>query len=109
MKTGILGAAQIADDGIPDPVKVLGHELVAARDRGRAEAFAAERGVAKCTPVQLLKSPGACVTAICTIENVELVKGLEAGKGTDYTAGDFTSPVCRPDRARTYGVCGRRR
>ena len=43
--------------------------------------------------MQLLKSPGACVTAICTIENVELVKGLEAGKGTDYTAGDFTSPV----------------
>ena len=44
--------------------------------------------------MQLLKSPGACVTAICTIENVELVKGLEAGKGTGYTAGDFTSPVC---------------
>ena len=46
---GILGAAQIADDGILDPVKVLGHELVAvaAPDRGHAEAFAAERGMAK--------------------------------------------------------------
>ena len=33
---GILGAARIADEGI-----------VAARDRSRAEAFAAERGIAK--------------------------------------------------------------
>jgi hypothetical protein len=58
--------------------------------------------------VQLLKSPGACVTAVCATENVELVKGLDAGRGIDYTAGDLTSPACRPDRARTYGVCGRR-
>lgn len=49
LRIGILGAARIADDGIVDPAKVLGHELVAvaARDRDRAEAFAAERGVAK--------------------------------------------------------------
>ena len=49
LRIGILGAARIADDGIVDPAKVLGHELVAvaARDRGRAEGFAAERGVAK--------------------------------------------------------------
>ena len=49
------------------------------------------------------------MTAVCATENVGLVKGLDAGKGTDYTAGDFTSLVCGPDRARTYGVCGRRR
>ena len=49
LSIGILGAARIADDGVVDPAKVLGHELVAvaARDRGRAESFAAERGVAK--------------------------------------------------------------
>ena len=48
LRIGILGAARIADDGVVNPAKVLGHELVAvaARDRARAEAFAAERGVA---------------------------------------------------------------
>ncbi len=47
LKIGILGAARIADDGIVDPSRVLGHRLVAvaARDRSRAEAFAASRGV----------------------------------------------------------------
>ena len=49
LKIGILGAARIADDGIVDPSRVLGHRLVAvaARDRARAEAFAAQRGVEK--------------------------------------------------------------
>jgi predicted dehydrogenase len=44
---GILGAARIADDGIIDPARALGHRLVAvaARDRLRAEAFAQQRGV----------------------------------------------------------------
>lgn len=47
LKIGILGAARIADDGIVEPSKLLGHQLVAvaARDRSRAEAFAAQRGV----------------------------------------------------------------
>jgi predicted dehydrogenase len=47
LKIGILGAARIADDGIVDPSRVLGHRLVAvaARDRSRAEAFASQRGV----------------------------------------------------------------
>ena len=47
LRIGILGAARIADDGIVDPAKVLGHQIVAvaARDRSRAEAFAAERGI----------------------------------------------------------------
>src|SRR5512133_2971322 len=49
LKIGILGAARIADDGIVDPSKVLGHRLVAvaARDPLGAEAFAAQRGVEK--------------------------------------------------------------
>jgi predicted dehydrogenase len=47
LKIGILGAARIAEDGIVDPSRVLGHRLaaVAARDRSRAEAFAARHRV----------------------------------------------------------------
>jgi predicted dehydrogenase len=49
LRIGILGAARIADEGIVAPARTLGHELVAvaARDRTRAEAFAAERGIAR--------------------------------------------------------------
>jgi predicted dehydrogenase len=49
LRIGILGAARIADEGIVAPARTLGHEVVAvaARDRTRAEAFAAERGIAK--------------------------------------------------------------
>jgi predicted dehydrogenase len=47
LRIGILGAARIADDGIVGPARALGHQLVAvaARDRGRAETFAAARGI----------------------------------------------------------------
>ena len=49
LRIGILGAARIADEGIVAPARTLGHEVVAvaARDRARAEAFAAERGIAR--------------------------------------------------------------
>ena len=40
--------------------------------------------------VQLLKSLGANVTAVCDTDHVELVRGLGAGRVIDYTAGDFT-------------------
>jgi predicted dehydrogenase len=47
LRIGILGAARIADEGIIAPARTLGHQVaaVAARDRARAEAFAAERGI----------------------------------------------------------------
>jgi NADPH:quinone reductase-like Zn-dependent oxidoreductase len=40
--------------------------------------------------VQLLKSMGAQVTAVCDTTNVELVRGLGADRVIDHTAEDFT-------------------
>jgi NADPH:quinone reductase-like Zn-dependent oxidoreductase len=40
--------------------------------------------------VQLLKSLGATVTAVCGTGHMELVRGLGADRVIDYTAGDFT-------------------
>ena len=40
--------------------------------------------------VQLLKSLGANVTAVCNTDSMELVRGLGADKVIDYTAADFT-------------------
>lgn len=47
LRIGMLGASRIADLAIVGPAHQLGHRLVAvaARDRGRAEAFAEKHGV----------------------------------------------------------------
>ncbi|TDO51443.1 oxidoreductase family protein [Kribbella sp. VKM Ac-2527] len=52
LRIGILGAARIADRAIVDPAHLTGARLVAvaARDTGRAEAFAAEHGVERVHP-----------------------------------------------------------
>ena len=41
--------------------------------------------------VQLVKARGARVTAVCSTESVELVRGLGADRVVDYTAVDFTA------------------
>lgn len=47
LRIGVLGASRIAESAIVGPAQALGHRLVAvaARDRGRAEAFAGKYGV----------------------------------------------------------------
>ncbi|MGW0819938.1 NAD(P)-dependent alcohol dehydrogenase [Streptomyces sp. NPDC002845] len=63
--------------------------------------------------VQLLKSVGATVTAVCDTERLELVKGLGADRVVDYTAGDFTRDEQRYDAVfdavgkSTFGRCRR--
>lgn len=85
---GILGAARITDKALTNPAKVMPQAnliAIAARDRGRAEAFAAEHGVS-----QVFNDYQEVVTA----EGVDLIynplpinlhaewtiKALEAGK-----------------------------
>jgi NADPH:quinone reductase-like Zn-dependent oxidoreductase len=47
--------------------------------------------------VQLLKSLGATVTAVCDTGHLELVRGLGADRVIDYTAEDFTQDEQRYD------------
>jgi NADPH:quinone reductase-like Zn-dependent oxidoreductase len=47
--------------------------------------------------VQLLKTMGAEVTAVCGAEHMELVRGLGADRVIDYTAEDFTRDERRYD------------
>ncbi len=63
--------------------------------------------------VQLLKSVGAVVTAVCDTANMELVKGLGADRVVDYTATDFTADEQRYDAVfdavgkSSFGRCKR--
>jgi NADPH:quinone reductase-like Zn-dependent oxidoreductase len=63
--------------------------------------------------VQLLKSIGTSVTAVCATNGVELVRSLGADRVVDYTAQDFTSDERRYDFVidavgkTTFGRCRR--
>jgi NADPH:quinone reductase-like Zn-dependent oxidoreductase len=63
--------------------------------------------------VQLLKSLGAHVTAVCGTDNLELVKGLGADRVIDHTAEDFTKDEQRYDAVldavgkSSFGRCRR--
>ncbi|MFH9586636.1 Gfo/Idh/MocA family protein [Streptomyces luteogriseus] len=52
LRIGVLGAARITERSLIDPARATGHRLVAvaARDRDRAEAFAAGHGVERVVP-----------------------------------------------------------
>ena len=63
--------------------------------------------------VQLLKSFGARVTAVCAGPHLELISKLGADRVIDYTAGDFTRAGAdmtwcstQPARVRSAGVSG---
>jgi predicted dehydrogenase len=87
LRIGILGAARIAGDGIVAPARTLGHELVAvaARDRTRAEAFAAEHGIATVhdTYAGVIADPGVDLVYNALVNSLHArwnIAALQAGK-----------------------------
>jgi NADPH:quinone reductase-like Zn-dependent oxidoreductase len=76
--------------------------LQGLRDHGRIEAgqhvliVGASGGVGTFA-VQIAKSLGAVVTAVCSTRNTELVRGLGADNTLDYTTDDFTHDAARYD------------
>ena len=87
LRIGILGAARIAGDGIVAPARTLGHELVAvaARDRTRAEAFAAEHGIATVhdTYADVIADPGVDLVYNALVNSLHAqwnIAALQAGK-----------------------------
>jgi len=76
----------------------LAHIRAAKIQRGQDVLVNGATGAIGSAAVQLLKSLGANVTAVCGTDNVELVRGLGADRVIDYTAEDFTKDE------RTYDV-----
>jgi NADPH:quinone reductase-like Zn-dependent oxidoreductase len=66
-------------------------------ERGQDVLVYGATGAIGSAAVQLLKSLGANVTAVCGAGTVELVKGLGADRVIDYTADDFTKDEQRYD------------
>ncbi len=87
LRIGVLGAARIATDGIVDPARTLGHRIVAvaARDRGRAEAFAADHGVERVhdTYQDVIDDPDVDVVYNALVNSLHArwnIAALQAGK-----------------------------
>jgi NADPH:quinone reductase-like Zn-dependent oxidoreductase len=68
----------------------LGHISAAKISSGQDVLVYGATGAIGSAAVQLLRSVGANVTAVCDTDHMELVRGLGADKIIDYTAGDFT-------------------
>jgi NADPH:quinone reductase-like Zn-dependent oxidoreductase len=68
----------------------LAHIRAAKIRSGRDVLVYGATGAIGSAAVQLLKSLGANVTAVCGTGHVELVRGLGADRVIDYTAEDFT-------------------
>jgi NADPH:quinone reductase-like Zn-dependent oxidoreductase len=68
----------------------LSHIRAAKIQSGQDVLVYGATGAIGSAAVQLLKSLGANVTAVCDTDNVELVRGLGADRVIDYTVEDFT-------------------
>ena len=81
--------------------------------RGQSVLVYGATGAIGSAAVQLLKSLGANVTAVCATAHLELVRGLGADTVVDYTARDFTDDDQRYDVVvdavgkTTFGRCRR--
>ena len=72
--------------------------IKAAKIRGGQDVLVyGATGAIGSAAVQLLKSLGVTVTAVCDTSHVELVMGLGADRVIDYTTGDFTRDVQKYD------------
>ncbi|MFF5082788.1 Gfo/Idh/MocA family protein [Actinoplanes sp. NPDC000266] len=87
VRIGILGAARIVEEGIAGPAKALRHEVlaVAARDRKRAEAFAARLGIARVhdTYADLISDPDVDLVYNALVNSLHArwnIAALQAGK-----------------------------
>jgi NADPH:quinone reductase-like Zn-dependent oxidoreductase len=64
---------------------------------GQAVLVYGATGAIGSAAIQLLKSLGVVVTAVCDTENVDLVRSLGADRVIDYTVADFTADEQRYD------------
>jgi len=75
----------------------LSHIRAAKIQSGQDVLVNGATGAIGSAAVQVLKSIGAKVTAVCDTHNIELVRGLGADRVVDYTAEDFTKDEQRYD------------
>ena len=75
----------------------LSHIRAAKIRRGQDVLVNGATGAIGSAAVQLLKSLGANVTAVCSTDNLGLVRGLGADRVIDYMAEDFTKDELRYD------------
>jgi len=75
----------------------LSHIRAAKVQSGQDVLVYGASGAIGSAAVQLLKTLGATVTAVCDTQQVQLVRGLGADRVIDYTAEDFTKDEQRYD------------